>query len=340
MDASAILWDGCLGDSVFENPLNLRVVCNVDLPRPCRQEVKNAVFMRFPSRTYNHGCGSSLQVNSNANMNDRLKIGAVSYLNTKPLVYRLQEFTPAADVCFDLPSRLAERLARGELDIALIPAVEYFRNADYTIVSDACIACRGPVLSVKLYSQVAPEKITTLALDEGSRTSAAMVQILLHEYYGIRPTLTTLPIGSGLNQATDDAVLLIGDRAIHAQSERFKEVWDLGDQWVRRTELPFVFAMWTARKGLELSSTAWSDLDIALGRARDEGLRHLEEIAERESSNVSMTPVATLAYLRDNLYFRMGSWERQGLKRYYDDAKALGLAPAGRELKFYDCQTT
>src|SRR5689334_10050564 len=111
----------------------------------------------------------------------RLKVGAVSYLNTKPLVYGLPAETDDFELVFDLPSRLADRLSRGELDVALIPSIEFFQNPAYTIVSDACIGCRGPVFSVKLFSRVPVSEIKTLALDEGSRTSVALVQILLRE---------------------------------------------------------------------------------------------------------------------------------------------------------------
>ena len=165
------------------------------------------------------------------NRSARLRVGAVNYLNTKPLVYRLDRLAPQADVVFDLPSRLADRLAAGSLDVALIPSVEFFQNPDYRIVSDACIACRGPVLSVKLFSRVPAERIATLALDEGSRTSAALVRILLRERFGIEPQLQPLPIGEGLESSDADAVLLIGDRAMHSPPGRFAEVWDLGDAW-------------------------------------------------------------------------------------------------------------
>src|SRR5262245_53693445 len=108
----------------------------------------------------------------------KLRVGAVNYLNTKPLVYRLERFAPQAEIVLDLPSRLADDLAAGRLDVALIPSIEYFQSPGYSIVSDACIACRGPVLSVKLFSRVPPAEIRSLALDEGSRTSATLVRIL------------------------------------------------------------------------------------------------------------------------------------------------------------------
>src|SRR5213595_1790687 len=109
-------------------------------------------------------------------MTARLKVGAVTYLNTKPLVHQLERFAPQIDLRFDLPSCLADDLAAGQLDVALIPSIEYFQDPGYSIVSDACIACRGPVLSVKLFSRVSVPQIQSLALDEGSRTSAALVR--------------------------------------------------------------------------------------------------------------------------------------------------------------------
>src|SRR5262245_9092693 len=135
-------------------------------------------------------------------MSSCLRVGAVTYLNTKPLVYGIERFAPQAELSFDLPSRLADDLAQGRLDVGLIPSVEYFQNSDYAIVSDACIACRGPVLSVKMFSRVPADRVRSLALDEGSRTSAALVRILLWERFGLEPQLKPLPIGAALNDAT------------------------------------------------------------------------------------------------------------------------------------------
>lgn len=256
----------------------------------------------------------------------KLRVGAVNYLNTKPLVYELSRLAPDAEIVFALPSRLADDLAASRLDVALIPSVEYFQNPEYRIVSDACIACRGPVLSVKLFSRVPVERVRTLALDEGSRTSAALVKILLRERYGLSPELERLPIGATIDDTAADAVLLIGDRAIHSPPGSFAEVWDLGDEWCRWAELPFVFAMWTARPGLELET-----LEAALGEARDLGVAHLEEIAAREAPPLGLTTPQCLSYLRDNLYFYLGPRERRGLELFRSHAAQLGLAPAVAE---------
>lgn len=264
----------------------------------------------------------------------KIRLGAVNYLNTKPLIYRLPELAPQADLVLDLPSRLADRLAAGDLDVALIPSVECFQDPTYSIVSTACIACRGPVLSVKMFSRVPLAEIRTLALDEGSRTSAALVQILLRERYGLRPQLSPLPIGNALKESSADAVLLIGDRAIHSPLERFSEVWDLGDQWTEWTGLPFVFAMWTARAGVDLPG-----IEAALEEARDQGVAHLDEIARRESASLGLTAPECLTYLRDNLHFFLGPRERRGLELFHTLAGKHALAPQGVELGLRSCPT-
>ena len=252
----------------------------------------------------------------------RINVGAVSYLNTKPLIHKLAELAPEANLVLDLPSRLADGLAAGRLDVALIPSVEYFQDRSYTIVSDACIACRGPVLSVKLFSRVPVDQIRTLALDEGSRTSAALVQILLKERFGVAPATQGLPIGRAMEDSAADAVLLIGDRAIHSPPGRYHEIWDLGDEWCRWSELPFVFAMWTARPGVELGR-----LEDALSAARDNGLGHLDEIARAEAAPLGLTVPQCLSYLRDNLYFYLGPRERRGLELFRQ--KAMELSETG-----------
>lgn len=254
--------------------------------------------------------------------NQPIRLGAVSYLNTRPLVYGLEGRRANLDLMFDLPSRLADRLAAGDLDVALIPSIEYFQNPHYRIVSDACIGCRGPVLSVKLLSRVPTSQIRSLALDEGSRTSAALTRILLKHKFGLSPRLEPLPIGSGVEATSADAVLLIGDRAIHPPSEGFVEEWDLGDQWCRWSELSFVFAMWVARPVVSTPGLADS-----LEAARDDGVAHLTEIARVESGVVNLSEADCLSYLRDNLYFYLGPREQRGLELFRRYAAQFDLAP-------------
>jgi chorismate dehydratase len=252
----------------------------------------------------------------------QLRVGAVAYLNTKPLIYRFDEWAQDAELSLDLPSRLADRLACSDLDVALVPVIECFQNTGYTIVSDACIACRGPVLSVKLLSRVPVHEIRSLALDEGSRTSVALVQILLRQRFGLTPTLAPLPIGAGPTEADADGVLLIGDRAIHAPHNVFPAEWDLGAEWCRATGFPFVFAVWAARPGIDARHIA-----SVLSRTRDAAQDHLEEIAALAAPEVGLPAATCLSYFRDNLHFYLGPREQQGLQLFVQHAADLGFVP-------------
>lgn len=268
-----------------------------------------------------------------------IRVGAVQYLNTKPLVHGLASGGKPGnsgvcrpDLCYDLPSRLADRLTAATLDVALIPIVEVFRGG-WRVITDVCIGCRGPVMSVKLFFRTAPQRVRRLALDEGSRTSAALAQVLLHERFGVRPTVESLPIGSGIEATDADAVLLIGDRAIGphggpadsplatgSRQGSFQLVWDLGDEWCRETGLPFVFAAWAARPGI-----ATAELESQLTAARDRGVANLAAIAAAEAPRHGLTVPQCLSYLRDNLHYHIGPLEREAIARFRHLTGDLGL---------------
>lgn len=251
-----------------------------------------------------------------------MRIGAVNYLNSKPLVCGLEVGSPTDRLFFDLPSRLADSLAAGRLDVALVPLVEWLRNPGHVIVSDACVACRGPVLSVKLYFRKSPQEIQTLALDEGSRTSAALAQILLEEIAGVLPKTEPLSIGCGVHETQADAVLLIGDRAILCSDVEAIETWDLGQKWVEWTGLPFVFAAWVARPEVPTA-----DVEVRLAAARDRGLASVREIAAAEGPPLGIDVELAHRYLRDNLHFTLGREELAGLERFARLCACRGLVP-------------
>lgn len=252
----------------------------------------------------------------------QLRIGAVSYLNSKPLVEFLPELCPDAEVFLEVPSKLADQLACENLEVALIPSIEAFLDPSYEIVSDACVATHGPVLSVKLYSRVHPGDIRTLALDEGSRTSAALARIMLNERFGVQPAIQQLQLDRGTQDTDADAILLIGDRAMFSPRETFHTVWDLGEEWVDWTGLPFVFAMWVARSGVELG-----EVEVNLSVARDQGLRHLQQLAEVGATRLGLPLSKVESYLTKNLHFHLGPAEKMGLKLFHDLAAQNGLAP-------------
>jgi len=262
------------------------------------------------------------------------RIGAVTYLNTEPLVYRLTELAAGCEVQFDVPSRLADRLQDGSLDVALIPTASFFRGADYLIVSDACIACRGPVWSVKLLSRIPAAQIRTLAVDEGSATSVVLAQILLDRRHRIRPVLEPFPLGSDISTTMADAVVMIGDRAMGEPPSEFTEIWDLGDVWCRWSGLPFVFAVWAARQGTNIDG-----IDVALTSARDMGLEQLDIVAAKAADRRHMIPDDCHRYLSQNLHFQLGPRERRGMSLFYQEAVRLGLVPAGQEQRLdYGCE--
>ena len=264
----------------------------------------------------------------------KIRVGAVSYLNTKPLVYGIDSFTDC-DVTYDLPSRLADQLAAGQLDVALIPSIEAVVAGEYTIVSDACIACRGPVWSVKLVSRVPMNKIRSLALDEGSRTSAALAQSILEERFSLRPDLEPLKIDTPWQDLNTDAVLIIGDRAMQPlRSEKFSYEWDLGQYWNSWTQLPFVFAVWAARPGIDLNR-----IDKILTDCRDQGVANVNNICELGHERYGLTVESCHNYLSKNLHYFLGENEKAGLASFIAKAKACSLIPDHSTLEFYDCQT-
>ena len=255
-----------------------------------------------------------------------LRIGAVSYLNTRPLIHGLRErLQGTGSLELNLPSRLAEDLSTGKLDIALIPSAEYFRGLSrgYTIVSDAVIACRGPVWSVRLLSRVPISQIQTLALDVGSRTSAALVQILLSRHAGVRPHTIPLEMEQVPENVDADAILMIGDRAMHPPAGVYHEIIDLGQWWQEATGLPFVFAMWVARPGIELGN-----LESILADSREDGVRDIDSIARAEAGPNGLTIDDLKRYFTDNLHFYLGEPERQALAAFHAGLIETGQATA------------
>lgn len=286
---------------------------------------------RSPVRAGVTGTSSVQNATPAAAARRAVRIGAVSYLNSKPLVEDLSQLLPDADIRLDYPSRLADELTGGRLDVGLIPSVLCLKQPGYEVISDACVATHGPVLSVKLYFRKPPGCVRRLALDEGSRTSAMLARVMLLERFGVDPERVPLPIGSPTVSPDADAYLLIGDRAMHSPDEDFDTVWDLGEEWLQWTGLPFVFAMWVARSGVADATVA-----AGLSEARDRGVARLETIARREAAALGLEPETAESYLRHNLFFRLRSAERSGLRLFQELAVQTGLAPKGVELVFRD----
>jgi chorismate dehydratase len=266
-------------------------------------------------------------------MHPPIRIGAVSYLNAKPLYYQLCELAPEVRLSMDVPSRLAEQLAAGALDVALIPSIEYLRGVErgYEIIPGFAIAARGPVRSVKLFGRVPWDRVQRLALDAGSRTSQLLARIWLDSRHGVRPAqIEELPLGVSVLESTADAVLVIGDRAMRVPHQGFVDVVDLAEAWNAMTGLPFVFALWVARPGVALG-----DLPAALARSRAAGLAHAAELAAIHGPRLGLDRATCYDYLTRILSYDLGEPEIAGLRRFAEMAARLGLAPEGGELVFH-----
>ncbi len=263
-------------------------------------------------------------------MDTPIRIGAVNYLNTKPLICDLEALAPGTELSLDVPSALADQLGDGRLDVALIPVIEYFRAGTYSIVPNISIASRGPVLSVTLFSRLPWGQIRRVALDEGSRTSAALTQVLLRTRYGVRPELVPLPMSAQAEDVDADAVLLIGDRAMRACLPGFQYAFDLGQEWHDWTGLPFVYAVWAVREGADLGTVAG-----ALAAAKRHGLERIGPIAHHEAPRLGLDAGFCRRYLQSIIQFDLGPREQAGLQQYYKLACDLGLARRGVNLEFY-----
>ncbi len=256
--------------------------------------------------------------------NQVVRIGAVSYLNSKPLIHGLADsLGESALLSLAVPSQLAADLNSQSIDIGLIPVVEYFQNPEFRIVSNAAIACRGPVWSVRIFFRCDPSQVKTLALDEGSRTSAALSKVLFYERFGFLPQTIPLPMTADPMKVEADAVLVIGDRAMHPENFRpsFRSDWDLGQEWFAETGLPFVFAMWVART----SEFATGDWKSKLEQTRDAGIENIRNIALTAAWDYRLTPDQCEDYLTNYIRFFLRADELAGLDEFRRRCLAMGL---------------
>ncbi|MEZ6095052.1 MAG: menaquinone biosynthesis protein [Pirellulaceae bacterium] len=264
--------------------------------------------------------------------NRKIRLGAVSYLNTVPLIYNLGDLNDKVDLVLDVPSHLADALRRRELDAGLIPIFEVLQSDEYFVVSDACIACSGPVWSVKLLSRCPIDQAKRVLLDEGSRTSIALTQVLFHHLWKANPVFESLPLAADYHDADGDAVLIIGDRAMQ-DDVTFEYQYDLGEVWHEWTGLPFVFAVWAMRAGPKLGV-----LDRGLSVARDSGLLKLDQIVSDQWQRYGLTKDQCRNYLANNLKFTLREPERMAVRRFAELCVSASLLPCDSMVRFYDCK--
>jgi len=250
-----------------------------------------------------------------------LRIGAVGYLNSKPLVEGLQSFLPSATLEFDMPASLAIRMKSGEFDVGLIPAVEFLGWERSTYIPGLCVGSFGTVLSVCVHSRKPFGQIQSMALDAGSRTSIALMKVIFHENGWQLEKTKPFPLESHPEENIADAVLLIGDRAMIGELEGYPFKMDLGDEWKRLTGLPFVFALWAVRPGLKLTTPQTNAFHQALRLGKE----NIKTIAYREATALGKNPEKCLNYLTKNIKFDLGNSELEGLTLFQAKLISMGL---------------
>lgn len=244
-----------------------------------------------------------------------LRIGSVSYLNAKPLIYGLEE---EKDLRVELavPAKLLEGLRDESYDVALLPVIDYQRMEGLRLLSSGGIGCDGPTLTVRIFSQAPVERIKALACDADSHTSVALARVILAEMYGIRPELMDLRSAP----SSMESVLLIGDKVVCEEPRGYPHQLDLGAAWKELTGLPFVFAAWMARKGVELG-----DLPARLERAKREGLEHVEEIIAEHALGRGWPAEVARKYLMEYLKFDVTERGLEAITRFHELAASHGV---------------
>ena len=249
-------------------------------------------------------------------MQRKLRVGAVSYLNTKPLIYEFQRGAMAdkIDLIIDHPSRLAQMLISDEIDVGLVPVAIIPELEEYYLVSDFCIGCNGEVASVCLFSEVPMQEVKTVLLDYQSRTSSALLAILMKEYWKINVAVqhTSGEYQHKIKGTT--AGLVIGDRALK-QRLVSPYIYDLGLAWKEFTGLPFVFATWISKGKIQ------PGFKTEFNAANELGLTSIPKIVDVEQYEV----YDLLKYYQENLSYTLDTEKMKGLTYFLTllDDKAI-----------------
>ncbi len=278
-------------------------------------------------------------------MSRALRLGAVSFLNARPLTAALEGEAGQGgpELIYEVPSECANALREGRIDLGLIPSIDYARSpVPYYIVPDIAIGCRGAALTVRLFFRGDVAQIRSVAVDTSSLTSVALLRIVLRERYGLAPEFRHCAPDLDAMMHAADAALLIGDPVLPLVSpgpdedgaaERSagqRRSLDLGSEWLDLTGHPFIFAFWAGREG------ALSIADVhRLIRARRAGEERVPEIARTFQRERAGSVGQYEYYLRHHIVFCMGEPELAGLREFYRLAHEHGLIEAVPDLRFY-----
>jgi len=266
----------------------------------------------------------------------RLRISAISYLNTVPLMWDFEHGNAAADydISYTIPSACARALATDEADIGIIPAAAYTTVPDLLIIPDVAIAARRAVRSILLVSKIPLERVRTVALDASSLTSVALTKILFAKWLGGPRSYSAMEPELDRMLATCDAALLIGDPALQVDRTRYTTL-DLAEEWNKRTGKSFVFAFWAIRKQAVAGRNA-GQIAETFKNSRDRGLapENLETIAQEWAPRLGLSIEEIRTYLVRNIHYYLDPPCLEGLRLFYRYGTETGALPAAPELHF------
>jgi chorismate dehydratase len=260
-----------------------------------------------------------------------VRLGAVDYLNVRPLVDGLDRHPEQVSLRFDVPSVCAARLSAGDIDLGMVPSITLLERPGDRVVPGVCIGSDGPVASVALFTRRPIRDVRSIALDTSSRTSVALTRILCARRFEIAPDFVPHPPDLAAMLVRADAALLIGDPALFAgDAARGTEKIDLGAEWTAMTGLPFVWAFWAGRAG-----AADAAIVALLQDAAEQGMSRTDEVAAGYCADHPNRIALAQRYLRENLVFRLTGRALAGLQTYYQEAAALGLTGPPGEIEFF-----
>jgi len=273
----------------------------------------------------------------------RLRISAISYLNTAPLMWDFEHGDAGAafDISYTVPSRCAADLAAGSADIGIIPTAAYASIPGLTILPGVAIASLRPVRSILLVSKVPLDQIRSVALDTSSLTSVALTKVLFANWWGAGRTFTPMAPDVEEMLQEHDAGLVIGDPALRVDRLRYLS-YDLAEEWIRLTGKPFVFAFWAVGRAALMEVPPALDLATVFQASRDHGLQtqNLQRIVREWAPRLGLSEADAKAYLTDNIYYDLDPACLEGLRLFYRYAEACGALPAAPSLCFLDVAKT
>jgi len=258
------------------------------------------------------------------------KVSVVQYLNAVPLVWGMLrgEQQGHYEISFMTPALCADAVRQRKADVGTVPSIEYQRLDKAQIIAGISIAAKGAVKSILLLSKVPIAKIQTVAVDNSSRTSAALLRLMMRKFYS--RFITAIPFSPKPEEMLKraDAALVIGDPAMTYKGQ-VAEVYDLGAEWKKFTGLPFVFALWVGYEEARLGRFR-KDFEAS----RDFGLAHVDDIAAENAPVLNIEPHAVKVYLTENIDYSLDEDNRKGLRLFYKMAREAGIIPVEKDLYF------